>query len=661
MLVEQAGFAEYVQNDQARTTSLLIEATPFSSAREESEKHSNEQSEEECLLEPQKLESAAPPKLPNRVKRPFTTRKFVAKACIERLMGMKGQSKIHVPSKEAISRALFKDMNLADGNAEARLKVKLDGIRQDKDLLYQLHDRVNVYKRQQAIKLKRLSNGRNIMMENMWLCSSKEACEKYWRRLKALDFRVQQCTSVEDQIRLYAQWPHPPGNTHAPGARKSLIRQRALKHAEKVAGAKKARQQLETERIEHLKFVMNKKEYLLEQKRKEEHAALKIASFKLMMSNIVLASRVQVFEKRLIEERLKRQKRSQEIAKIQRNYRKSKAHIQGKRYRAAVKAVRKFALIATFTRRLKRKKKSADIIRLFLSQYQNADFVKLMKNYRYRVIQCQRMFRSYREITKARLKLLTLKWDKLERERIRSEQRHAKAEVLKASRKASQANVEKRKSALKRGSTAKNFVARKSTLHFALAGMKTPASSLRRKLSKAQKINSNIAAFAAAAELGITVYSRVPIKIKRGIIKDMLISRRGHFKAMMNRKRQEAVVKNREENMISVDDVKRLLTTSSKEEETKLLEEKFGFDFDKTRLGPMLMLLLKSVTNEVMNEYIDQGRQAADDELLNRIGSGTPVPGTPDTNVTNGTFATSSVFLTAGGLAESEFGSPIAE
>ena len=132
------------------------------------------------------------------------------------------------------------------------------------------------------------------------------------------------------------------------------------------------------------------------------------------------------------EENRKKKEKAEAAAKIQRKWAKRKETQKGKRFRKSVKVLRRYCHALAFTRRYNKKKRSADMIKLFLKQYESSNFIKIMRNYRYRVIQCQRYWRSFVSITKQRLKLLALHWDKKVKEKSRKDRKKEAADKKKA-------------------------------------------------------------------------------------------------------------------------------------------------------------------------------------------------------------------------------------
>ena len=132
------------------------------------------------------------------------------------------------------------------------------------------------------------------------------------------------------------------------------------------------------------------------------------------------------------EENRKKKEKAEAAAKIQRKWAKRKETQKGKRFRRSVKVLRRYCHALAFTRRYNKKKRSADMIKLFLKQYESSNFIKIMRNYRYRVIQCQRYWRSFVSITKQRLKLLALHWDKKVKEKSRKDRKKEAADKKRA-------------------------------------------------------------------------------------------------------------------------------------------------------------------------------------------------------------------------------------
>ena len=76
--------------------------------------------------------------------------------------------------------------------------------------------------------------------------------------------------------------------------------------------------------------------------------------------------------------------------------------------------MRRFAKICIVKTKLRRKKRSADLIKKFILDYGGVDLRKLIKSYRYKIVRGQRSWRSFKEIQVARLNLLRKLWDRIE-------------------------------------------------------------------------------------------------------------------------------------------------------------------------------------------------------------------------------------------------------
>eukprot|EP00924_Labyrinthula_sp_SR-Ha-C_P005302 snap_masked-scaffold_1-processed-gene-27.27-mRNA-1 protein AED:1.00 eAED:1.00 QI:0/-1/0/0/-1/1/1/0/651 len=96
---------------------------------------------------------------------------------------------------------------------------------------------------------------------------------------------------------------------------------------------------------------------------------------------------------------------------IQRVWKRKRAQEYGRKYRNAVKVVREFVIHGKINLRYKRLRKHADTIFWSLIEVETSNFQKVVKNFRFRVCHCQRLFRSYKKITKARLLALGKMWD----------------------------------------------------------------------------------------------------------------------------------------------------------------------------------------------------------------------------------------------------------
>ena len=101
---------------------------------------------------------------------------------------------------------------------------------------------------------------------------------------------------------------------------------------------------------------------------------------------------------------------------IQRKWSTSMERTRGKMFRKAVRVVRKHSIKAVYKRSQEKRVQSADRIIDFLGLYEHVNFIKVMRNYRFRVICCQRFLRSFNMISRARMKLLLQKWDVVENE-----------------------------------------------------------------------------------------------------------------------------------------------------------------------------------------------------------------------------------------------------
>lgn len=112
---------------------------------------------------------------------------------------------------------------------------------------------------------------------------------------------------------------------------------------------------------------------------------------------MLLGRSMVVWRDRLEKER-RRRAAQKEVAsaasRIQRKWNKQKRQKKGRRVRNAIKIIRRTCLALAFTRRARKKADAADMLVSFLRQYENANFIKIMRNYRYKVIQCQRCVKN---------------------------------------------------------------------------------------------------------------------------------------------------------------------------------------------------------------------------------------------------------------------------
>lgn len=518
-----------------------------------------------------------------------------------------------------------------------RVMNRCEELRCNPDALAELQERV------QAARARRKGGsggrGRNLVLENKWLNDDKHACLAYWERVAALQQRIEQAPGPAAKALLYEAWPQPPPHNHSRAHAAAKLRSRAVIKERRLVVARAKRESSEKERLEELLKTLNKKELVAEKKRR-----LDVANrlHDALYTVVAAALTARALGERAQEVRQRTEHLTLVMAaacKIQRRWKRSKATEQGLQYRNAIRVVRRFAKIAVRNRQASKKRRAADMIKWFLSVYENSNFQLVMRNYRYRVVHCQRYFRSYVEATRHRLKALGVLWDRVERERLRHEHHKVISQMRKGRAGGSRASGGYGAAGTSGGITAP--LEPKAVLPAGGALGSQPRKAKRRKdghgrvgaraavcpESKRESGVSSVgqtvtgggttaatgANLAAAVELGMHVHQRVPKNIKRDVLREYLARCRNQFRRRWREYCRTRNITKAQSRLVTVEDV-RAAIHSSQEEMLSILDRKMS-EQDGAKQAPALNLFAQT-TEQVMNELIDRGRVLVEDQFL---------------------------------------------
>ncbi|GBG28023.1 Hypothetical Protein FCC1311_042462 [Hondaea fermentalgiana] len=275
--------------------------------------------------------------------------------------------------------------------AVKRVEKRFEELRQDPGRHHALLQKIARVRREQRPTL---AYGRSHVVENKWLCDDRETCIAHWRELADLRARIVNAESKRDKIQLLALWPSPPEENQSAERRLARISDRAAETADRIEDARRRRDELEIEREQELMYLTNRREVTADLKKRVERAMrLREALCKLVVmakAGSALSSRLSATQMENIE----RRRMVLAAAAIQRRWKDTKASAVGAQYRNAVRVVRRFAVRSAAIRRRRKTEDAANMIYWFLTAYENANFQMVMRNYRYRVVNCQRYFRS---------------------------------------------------------------------------------------------------------------------------------------------------------------------------------------------------------------------------------------------------------------------------
>lgn len=150
--------------------------------------------------------------------------------------------------------------------------------------------------------------------------------------------------------------------------------------------------------------------------RQKEHASKIVTGTSLL--TIVLAQtmikKIFFIRKRVEKETKNDSLKSEFIKKIQKNWRKKRVVKAGRHYRHAVYLIRSFVQICKSNMIHKRVRRKANLIRWVFLEMETSNFQKVVKNYRDKVVKCQRLYRDFKTVSEMRLQVLTKKLQLIE-------------------------------------------------------------------------------------------------------------------------------------------------------------------------------------------------------------------------------------------------------
>jgi len=465
--------------------------------------------------------------------------------------------------------------------AEVRVLEKYEKIRaspeEQKALLQRLHNR-----------RKKRTSGRNILLENKWLCDDKTVCKEYWTKIYEYKEEIRNASTQSEKISLYSKWPVPPDENMSKEKVADKVKQRGRNLEMKVQQAISNHDQIQKERKDHLEFLSNKKRLLAFQKQ-EDLKNSRVYSF--VQTLVIQSQSTNIFAEKLQAIRLfniEKQQMLESVTTIQKLFKQSRAAENGLKFRNAIKNIRKFAIIAAATRKRERLANASEIIHWFFAVfcYENSNFQKIMRNYRYRVVNCQRFWRSFDLVTKARVKVISKKWDRHEKEKLKWERQKVFQEVKRSEAGLSDGRVSRSKQ----------------------SGLKRLASSV------GLNNQGNNAALKAALELGIPIHKRVPKDIKYLLIVDYLHSCRKDFKMTWIEFCRARRVMKAQSRLVSMEDARLAIHVDTNDELLEMFHKKSKHDDSAIR--PPSMLLLTNTTVDVLNALIAKARRLVEEQLM---------------------------------------------
>ena len=270
---------------------------------------------------------------------------------------------------------------------------------------------------------------------------------------------------------------------------------------------------------------------------------------------------------------------------IQRKWTKTREQEKGRKYRKAIAVVRRMTLHKVVQRLQLKKSDAADKVVNFLGQYDNTNFIKVMRNYRFKVIRCQRFWRTFCAITRARCRLLMLKWERVEgeywkreKERMHARNRKRSMFVDNASRGASNAH--------ETGQHARHQELNLET-------------QLRHKMQLLAQMSNSPKAHAhnhIKVKMDAAVVSKEVIRVrvarseKTAILVRLLHDRRMHFRNQLLEKKRMLVVQQRESQMLNIADA-RTMMKMDKEVSTDFITDKVSVDTGAAMLNAVFLML----------------------------------------------------------------------
>ncbi len=522
----------------------------------------------------------------------------------------KSMSNNHIKPNSAIGTVLAKCNAIRDDPAE--YKALLERIKKYKD--------ANSFGKRE----------RNLIIENKWLNSDKKACVEYWNDIRALRARIAQTDSIDLKIGLYGLWPTPPAPNHSQKdvAKKFKARGRELER--RIQETRNRRERQDEERLERVHALLNKKETEAEEKRAHEKATrVHAALWPIIVSShaaLALEQAVQEVLAKTAEKRLQHQMASV----IQNRWRKTRAPKNALQFRNAISVVRRFAKKAIERRQVKKVDRSIKIIHWFLTSYENSNFQKVMRNYRYRVISCQRHFKGYQSITNARLKALSLKWDQVEKDKMRVERQKLMSQMRNQ-------QIEMPRGGLgaagfdgnainQNGSQSHGKMLRQGTVKQIRSGppggpmSRQPTSRLGAGAAgglKGGPASNMMHMGGGAAPIMPNMPRKVAKDIKREILLAYLKTQRLNFKAYYQNHARARKYMEAQSRLMTIEDMRSVVRASSDSEMRKVYDRKV--EENKGNSTRPFLSILTNTTEAILGELIEQGRQMVSEETIDMM------------------------------------------
>ena len=270
---------------------------------------------------------------------------------------------------------------------------------------------------------------------------------------------------------------------------------------------------------------------------------------------------------------------------IQRKWTKTREQEKGRKYRKAIAVVRRMTLHKVVKRLQLKKSDAANMVVNFLGQYDNTNFIKVMRNYRFKVIRCQRFWRTFCAITRARCRLLMLKWERVEGEYWKREKERMHAR--------------NRKRSMFLDNSARGASNAHETGQHARHQELNLETQLRHKMQLLAQMSNSPKAHAhnhikvkmdAAVVSKEVVRVRVARSVKMAILVRLLHDRRMNFRNQLLEKKRQLVVQQRESQMLNIADA-RTMMKMDKEVSTDFITDKVSVDTGAAMLNAVFLML----------------------------------------------------------------------
>lgn len=492
---------------------------------------------------------------------------------------------------------------------------------------------------------KPLPYGRKLVIENKWLCDDKETCMGYWREIHGLKRQITETEAKQDKLRLLALWPTPPEENQSRQKRENKILERGAETNVRIVETQLRRKQLDEERQEELRYLINRREMATEFKRKLERSMQLRAALCKLVIVAKAGKEISLCLEAVQAQNQERRRKLVAAAIIQRRWKSTKAAETGAQYRNAVRVIRRFAVQAVELRRKRKLRDAVNIIHWFLTAYENANFQMVMRNYRYRVVNCQRYFRSYVEITKQRSRALKILWDKIEREKIKTERTRAIAVMRKTRLKEpSSKTIRSSQEPMNPGTTGnqrsrgdlhnnnvqpnqgrkRNQALRQIRVNGSDRSMLSMHPGLYEQVSTRSTLVSggNSTSLIAAADLGINVHRKVPKDIRRKLLKEYLETTRTGLKEQWKRYCRSRNTTAAEARLVTVEDVRSAVHAKHNMDLASVFTKRGEAQAEK-QVPPFMKLYTYAVEGDML-ALIEKGRAMADEQFLNVLNEEDP-------------------------------------